>query len=40
MPGDARQADLDLKRKMLEEGYLFDFFQLVHLLETLSLIHI
>jgi type VI secretion system protein ImpH len=34
MPGDARQADLDLKRKMLEEGYLFDFFQLVHLLET------
>ena len=34
MPGDARQADLDLKRTMLEEGYLFDFFQLVHLLET------
>jgi type VI secretion system protein ImpH len=34
MPGDARQADLDLKRTMLGEGYLFDFFQLVHLLET------
>lgn len=34
MPSDPRQADLHLKRTMLEEGYLFDFFQLVHLLET------
>jgi type VI secretion system protein ImpH len=29
-----RQTEHDLKRKMLEEGYLFDFFQLVHLLEN------
>jgi type VI secretion system protein ImpH len=34
MPGETRPAELDLKRKMLEEGYLFDFFRLVHLLET------
>jgi len=34
MPGDARQAEPDLKRRMLEEGYLFDFFQLVHMLEN------
>lgn len=26
-------ADAGLKRKIVEEGYLFDFFQLVHLLE-------
>jgi type VI secretion system protein ImpH len=34
VPGDPRQAEADLKRTMSEEPWLFDFFQLVHLLET------
>lgn len=34
MPGDHRQAEPDLTRRIVGEGHLFDFFQLVHLLET------
>lgn len=34
MPAGPGKPAPDLKRKILEESYLFDFFQLVHLLET------
>ncbi len=34
MSGDRGKAESDLKREILERGYRFDFFQLIHLLET------
>jgi type VI secretion system protein ImpH len=33
MPAEPGTPSPDLKRRMLEEGYLFEFFQLLHLLE-------
>ncbi len=35
MPAGRRQAEPDLKRRIVEEGHLFDFFQLIHLMEKL-----
>jgi len=34
MPAEPGTPGPDLKRRMLEEGYFFEFFQLLHLLET------